>query len=197
MADEHAYFQAEAEEAFSTIWTPTVQTVPLDNGYGYGVSIELGQCTGPGLQLDDRGGRLARASPETGHRILTIILGAASRRRCGTGQHSLLATGAGVGSAAFSKLASVLRGVGALPATLSGSRMARPSVLGDVSGLPPEAIEAFPAADYMTDAEERMTLTTSLLAARGPDSARVSIVSLAGSPQPTARPSHRIRTLWP
>ena len=77
--------------------------------------------------------------------------------------------------------------------------MTRPSVLGDVSGLPPEAIEALPAADYITDAEERITITTSLLAAWGgrPDSARASIVGLAGYPQPAARPSHRIRALWP
>ena len=40
--------------------------------------------------------------------------------------------------------------------------MTRPSVLGDVSGLSPEAIEALPA-----DAEERITITTSLLAAWG------------------------------
>jgi hypothetical protein len=36
--------------------------------------------------------------------------------------------------------------------------MTRPSVLGDVSGLSPEAIEALPAANYITDAEERITL---------------------------------------
>ena len=37
--------------------------------------------------------------------------------------------------------------------------MTRPSVLGDVSGLSLEAIEALPAADYITDAEERITFT--------------------------------------
>jgi hypothetical protein len=45
--------------------------------------------------------------------------------------------------------------------------MTRPSVLGDVSGLSPGAIEALPAADYKTDAEERITITTSLLVAWG------------------------------
>jgi hypothetical protein len=36
--------------------------------------------------------------------------------------------------------------------------MTRPSVLGDVSGLSPEAIEALPAVNYITDAEGRITL---------------------------------------
>lgn len=45
--------------------------------------------------------------------------------------------------------------------------MTRPSVLGDVSCLSAEAIETLPAAEYLTDAEERITFTTSLLAAWG------------------------------
>ena len=36
----------------------------MDNGYGYGVSIELEQFTAAALQLDDRA--LAQASPKTG-----------------------------------------------------------------------------------------------------------------------------------
>ena len=56
-ADEHASLQAEAEEAFLYIWAPTVQTVPLDIGYGCGVSIDLGRFTAGALQLDDRGAR--------------------------------------------------------------------------------------------------------------------------------------------
>jgi PAS domain S-box-containing protein len=49
-----------------------------------------------------------------------------------------------------------LRAIGALPAlTLNGT--AQVEALGDVNGLPQEAIEALPAAIYMTDAEGRLT----------------------------------------
>ena len=64
MAAENPSLQAEAEEAFFYILAPTVQTVLLDNGYGYGVSIELRRFTAAALQLDDRA--LAQASPKTG-----------------------------------------------------------------------------------------------------------------------------------
>jgi hypothetical protein len=72
MAAENPSLQAEAEEAFFYILAPTVQTVLLDNGYGYGVSIELGRFTAAALQLDDRV-RASLASPKRGCRILNVL----------------------------------------------------------------------------------------------------------------------------
>ena len=67
--------------------------------------------------------------------------------------------------------------------TPSASLKTRPNILGDVTGLSPEAIEGLPA-------EERITFTTSLLPAWGgrPGSASAS--------QSAARPSGTIGALW-
>ena len=51
------HFKLERRRFFSIFWTPTVQTVPMDNGYEHGVSIELERFTAAALQLDDRGAR--------------------------------------------------------------------------------------------------------------------------------------------
>jgi hypothetical protein len=51
------HFKLKRRRLFSIFWTPTVQTVPMDNGYGYGVSIELERFTAAVLQLDGRGAR--------------------------------------------------------------------------------------------------------------------------------------------
>ena len=51
-----------------------------------------------------------------------------------------------------------LRGVGARPTnTPAANAKTRATILGDVNGLSREAIEALPAAIYMTDAEGRLT----------------------------------------
>ena len=55
-----------------------------------------------------------------------------------------------------SEWSSVPRGVGALP-RITSNGMGRVHALGDVNGLSREAIEALPAAIYMTDAEGRLT----------------------------------------
>ena len=55
-----------------------------------------------------------------------------------------------------SEWSSALKGVGALP-RITPNGTARVHALGDVNGLSREAIEALPAAIYMTDAEGRLT----------------------------------------